>query len=70
MKNGKHEPVTDAVILMAGAGSRLGGAEGAVAKPLVEINGQPLISYTFAALESVGVRRIHAVLGAHSERLR
>ncbi|MGH7935814.1 MAG: NTP transferase domain-containing protein, partial [Chthoniobacterales bacterium] len=56
---------TDAVILMAGAGSRLG----AVAKPLVQIAGRPLISHTLAALESVGVRRLHAVMGANSDRL-
>lgn len=59
----------DAVILMAGVGSRLGGAGGALAKPLVEIGGRPLISYTFEALERAGVRHAHAVLGAHGERL-
>ncbi len=56
---------TDAVILMAGAGSRLG----AVAKPLVEIAGRPLISYTLEALQRVGVSRVHAIMGAQSERL-
>ena len=56
---------TDAVILMAGAGSRLG----AIAKPLVPIAGRPLISYTIDALERAGVRTIHAVIGAQSERL-
>lgn len=57
--------ITDVVILMAGAGSRLG----AVSKPLVRIAGRPLISYTLAALERVGVRKVHAVMGAQSERL-
>ncbi|MEO6970347.1 MAG: NTP transferase domain-containing protein, partial [Chthoniobacterales bacterium] len=46
-------------------GSRLG----AIAKPLVPIAGRPLISYTIDALERVGVRTIHAVMGAQSERL-
>ena len=65
MHNGQRAPVNDAVILMAGAGSRLG----AVAKPLIDIGGRPLVSYTFDALASVGVREVHVVIGAHSERL-
>ncbi|HEY2800392.1 MAG TPA: NTP transferase domain-containing protein [Chthoniobacterales bacterium] len=55
----------DAVILMAGAGSRLG----AVAKPLVQIAGRPLISFTLEALARVGVRRLHAIMGANNETL-
>lgn len=61
--------VTEAVILMAGVGSRLGAPGGAVAKPLVQIAGRPLISFAFEALESAGVRTVHAVMGANSERL-
>ena len=57
--------ISDAVVLMAGAGSRLG----AFAKPLVAVGDRPLISYTLAALQSVGVQRIHAVMGATSDRL-
>lgn len=59
-------PVTDAVILMAGVGSRLGAA---VAKPLVEVGGRPLISYTFDALRRAGVRNVHVVLGANGSEL-
>lgn len=61
--------VTDGVILMAGIGSRLGAAGGALAKPLVQIAGRPLISYTFEALARAGVRNVHAVMGAQSDRL-
>jgi len=53
----------DAVILMAGAGSRLGAK---IPKPLVEIRGRPLISYTFDALERVGVTDVHIVVGSHN----
>ncbi|MFL6529294.1 MAG: NTP transferase domain-containing protein [Chthoniobacterales bacterium] len=53
----------DAIILMAGAGSRLGAA---IPKPLVKIGGRPLISYTFDALERVGVSDVHIVVGAHN----
>lgn len=60
---------TEAVILMAGAGSRLGEANGAIAKPLVSVGGRPLISHTLAALENLGVQTIHAIMGAQSERL-
>lgn len=61
--------VTDAVILMAGAGSRLGGAGGAIAKPLVQVGGAPLISYALDAFQRAGVRTVHAVMGAQSARL-
>lgn len=61
--------VTEAVILMAGIGSRLGSQNGALAKPLVRIGERPLISYTLEALEKVGVRTIHAVTGATNNQL-
>ena len=61
--------VTEAVILMAGVGSRLGAAGGAIAKPLVQIGGLPLICYTIDALMRAGIRTVHAVMGANSERL-
>src|SRR4051812_9861383 len=63
------EPIREAVILMAGVGSRLGQQTGAIAKPLVQVGGRPLISYTFETLLSVGVRTVHAVMGATSDRL-
>ncbi len=58
--------VHDVVILMAGAGSRLGGE---IAKPLVQICGRALISYTFEALQRVGVRNVHVVLGPNADLL-
>lgn len=54
---------------MAGVGSRLGSAGGAIAKPLVEIGGRPLVCYTLAALQRAGVRTLHAVMGANSSSL-
>ena len=54
---------------MAGVGSRLGAAGGAPAKPLVQIGGRALISYTFEALAGAGIRTIQAVMGANSDRL-
>ncbi|MDQ6911661.1 MAG: NTP transferase domain-containing protein [Verrucomicrobiota bacterium] len=63
------EKVTDAVVLLAGAGSRLSSARGSVPKPLVEILGRPLISYVLRALESVGIRNLHAIVGSNSDEV-
>lgn len=56
----------DAVILMAGAGSRLGGT---IAKPLVQIGGRALTSYTIGALERIGVHNLHVVVSPDGEAL-
>jgi choline kinase len=61
--------ISDAVILLAGAGSRLLSARGSVPKPLVEVAGQPLISYVLRALESVGVERVHGVVGSNADEV-
>jgi 1L-myo-inositol 1-phosphate cytidylyltransferase len=58
--------ITDAVILMAGSGSRL---QANVPKPLVPIAGRPLISYIFDALQTAGVRNLHVVVGDNSDAL-
>ena len=58
--------ITDAVILMAGSGSRL---QANVPKPLIPMLGRPLISYIFGALKNAGVRNVHVVLGANSDAL-
>ena len=60
------QEITDAVILMAGSGSRL---QASVPKPLIPMLGRPLISYIFDALESAGVRNLHVVLGANGHAL-
>jgi 1L-myo-inositol 1-phosphate cytidylyltransferase len=63
------ETISEAVILMAGSGSRLRGAEETFLKPLVPILGRPLISYTIDALAGAGIRKVNAVVGFESERL-
>lgn len=65
----RAQGVTEAVILMAGMGSRLGGKEVPVAKPLVQVGGRPLIAYALESLARAGVRRIHAVTGATGPEL-
>ena len=56
--------ITDAVVLMAGTGSRLRASGEILAKPLVPISRRPLISYTIDALRKVSVRNLHPVVGA------
>src|SRR5712691_3487958 len=61
---------SEAVILMAGSGSRLRRSGENLRKPLVALAGRPLISYTFDALAKAGIEKIHAVVGFESESLR
>lgn len=61
--------ITDAVILMAGTGSRLRGSADAVAKPLLPIAGRPLISYAIDSFEQAGVTTLHAVVGPNGDEL-
>jgi 1L-myo-inositol 1-phosphate cytidylyltransferase len=60
------QKITDAVILMAGRGSRL---QAPVPKPLVPISGRPLISHVIDCLLPAGIRKLHVVVGYESERL-
>ena len=63
------KPITDAVILMAGSGSRLRASGKMLPKPLIPIGGRPLISYILAALLEVKISTVHAVVGCESEQL-
>lgn len=61
--------VSEAVILMAGEGSRLRGADKTFLKPFVPVLGRPLISYTLDALARTGTKTVHFVVGYESERM-
>lgn len=61
--------VTDAVVLMAGTGSRLRGSGEVLPKPLVPILGRPLISYIAESLAAAGIRTLHAIVGANGDKL-
>jgi 1L-myo-inositol 1-phosphate cytidylyltransferase len=58
--------VAEAVVLMAGAGSRLRIAGHKLPKPLVPLLGRPLISYTFETLVRAGIKTVYAVVGFES----
>jgi choline kinase len=61
--------VCEAVILMAGQGSRLRGADKTFLKPMVPLLGRPLISYTLDALASRGINTLYFVVGYEGERM-
>jgi Predicted sugar nucleotidyltransferases len=61
--------ISEAVILMAGSGSRLRGSDETFLKPLVPILGRPLICYTMDALVRSGITKINFVIGYQGDRL-
>jgi choline kinase len=61
--------VTEAVVLMAGTGSRLRAGGELLPKPLVPILGRALISYLAEALQKAGIQTVHAIVGANSDQL-
>ena len=62
-------PVSEAVVLTAGEGSRLRSSDKTFLKPLVPVLGRPLISYTLDALTCAGIETVHFVVGYESERM-
>jgi len=62
-----HQPVSTAVVLMAGMGSRLRATTGVLPKPLFPLLGKPLITYTLEALARNGLTTVHAITGYESE---
>jgi len=62
-------PPTEAVILMAGEGSRLRGANKAFLKPFVSVLGRPLISYILDTLIHADIKTLNFVVGYESERM-
>jgi len=71
--------ISDAVVLMAGEGSRLRqgyggqarlrGSDKTILKPFVPVLGRPLISYTLDALIGAGIKTVNFVVGYESERV-
>jgi len=61
--------IPEAVILMAGEGSRLRGSDNTFLKPFVPVLGRPLISYTLDALVRAGIKTVNFVVGFASGRM-
>jgi 1L-myo-inositol 1-phosphate cytidylyltransferase len=60
-------PVTQALILMAGTGSRLRGDETSTPKPLIPLLGRPLVSYILERVAQAGIETVYAVVGYESK---
>ncbi len=63
------KPISDAVIIMAGTGSRLVAAGHILPKPLIRIGEQVVFSYTIEALRRAGIETVHVVTGFNSDTL-
>ena len=61
--------ISEAVILIAGQGSRLRGADKNFLKPFVPVLGRPLLSYILEAVSCAGINTIHFVVGYEGERV-
>ena len=61
--------ISEAVILMAGEGSRLRGSDNTFLKPFVSVLGRPLISYALDALIRTGIKQVNFVVGYESGRM-
>ena len=61
--------ISEAVILMAGQGSRLRGSDDTFLKPFVQLLGRPLISYVLDALIRAGMKTVNFVVGYESGRM-
>jgi 1L-myo-inositol 1-phosphate cytidylyltransferase len=62
--------ISEAVVLMAGSGSRLRDSDETFLKPLVPILGRPLVCYVIDSLIEAGINKINFIVGYQSERLR
>jgi 1L-myo-inositol 1-phosphate cytidylyltransferase len=63
------KPISDAVILMAGSGSRLVAGGHVLPKPLIQIAGRAVFSYMVDALQRPEIETVHVVTGRNSEAL-
>jgi choline kinase len=61
--------ISEAVVLMAGEGSRLRGSDKSFLKPFVPLLGRPLISYALGTLIRAGITSINFVVGYESGRM-
>jgi 1L-myo-inositol 1-phosphate cytidylyltransferase len=64
-----EKPISDAVILMAGSGSRLVASGHVLPKPLIPVAGRAVFSYTIDALKHAEIKTIHVITGRNSDAL-
>ena len=61
--------ISEAVVLMAGEGSRLRDSDKTLLKPVAPVLGRPLVLYTLDALVCAGIDRVHLVVGYEMDRM-
>lgn len=61
--------ISEALILMAGTGSRLQSVRENIPKPLIQIAGRAVFSYTIEALQQAAIKTVHVITGYNSEPL-
>jgi 1L-myo-inositol 1-phosphate cytidylyltransferase len=61
--------ISEAVILIAGSGSRLRGSDPTFLKPFVPVLGRPLLCYVMDVLVHARIRNVNFVVGYESERV-
>ncbi len=59
-----------AVVLAAGRGTRMGGMTSDTPKPMLPVNGRPILEHVLEALAATGVREFLVVTGYHGEMIR
>ncbi len=69
MKNHARPQISEAVVLMAGWGSRLRTNGATLAKPLIPVLGRPLICYILETIIQAGIEKVYAVVGYESAAL-
>src|SRR3954470_3402929 len=56
-----------AVILAAGKGTRMGGLTSDLPKPMLRVQGKPILEHIITGLQSAGIREFFIVTGWHAE---
>lgn len=62
--------VRDAVLLAAGRGTRMKGLTEDVPKPMLPVDGRPLLEHILIALRDSGIERFVVIVGYHADRIR
>jgi dTDP-glucose pyrophosphorylase len=59
--------IDKAVVLAAGRGTRMRDLTDALAKPMIEVRGKPVLQHILEGLRDAGVRRFLIIVGYHAE---
>jgi 1L-myo-inositol 1-phosphate cytidylyltransferase len=67
----RHKPrVEECLVLAAGNGSRIASLSGGLPKPLVKVNGQPLLEHVMLGAHEAGIKRFVIVVGYGADTMR